>query len=265
MMVNFSESGHAIFRASSVFERGEVRSNGRGKKSIHFNGSEENVELLHRTVLSANQLSVHGAVADLCKELSEDSMALGKLETLDHLESMEFLIGFSAAGFHTNEQQQGNLVQDYERRFEQMSDDQKLSKLSSDAGLKIVELGQHFFTLDTKEGNEMQHLCREYTMLRNEKKTRTKGWILKNTRIGPVLDVKVCRHEVRYSIEVLVEDLFQDGTLSWVRIVSGIDKYVTESMQTKEEDHGVSVRLVAKARPTIEARSEAVFRFYSCS
>ena len=37
-----------------------------------------------------------------------------------------------------------------------------------------------------------------------------RGWIRKNTRIGPVLDVKVCRHEDRYSMEVLIEFLFQD-------------------------------------------------------
>ena len=57
--------------------------------------------------------------------------------------------------------------------------------------------------------------------LRCEKKTRAKVWILNNTRIGPALDMKVCRHEDRYSIEVLVESLFQDHTASWVRIVSG--------------------------------------------
>ena len=70
--------------------------------------------------------------------------------------------------------------------------------------------------------------------------------------ICPVLDMKICRHEDRYSIEVLVESLFQDGTASWIRIVSGIDKYVTESMQTKEEEHGASGRLVAKARPRLK-------------
>ena len=35
-------------------------------------------------------------------------------------------------------------------------------------------------SLDT-EGQQMQHLCQEYTMLRNEKGTRVRGWILKNT------------------------------------------------------------------------------------
>ena len=36
----------------------------------------------------------------------------------------------------------------------------------------------------------MHHLCREYTMPRNEKESCMRGWILKNTRIGPVLNIK---------------------------------------------------------------------------
>ena len=49
-----------------------------GKKSIHFNGSDENIELLLRTVISANQLSVYGAIADLCNELSQRSWGSGE-------------------------------------------------------------------------------------------------------------------------------------------------------------------------------------------
>ena len=84
MMLNLlSESRHSVFRASSAFERGELRSKGHGKKSfhfndIHFNGSEENIELLLRMAISANLLSVYGAVADLCKDLSEDSSGSGE-------------------------------------------------------------------------------------------------------------------------------------------------------------------------------------------
>ena len=142
-------------------------------------------------------------------------------------------------------------MQDHERRFEQISDDQKLSKLFSDAGLRVVEKEQYFFTLDTEEGDS-NFLCREYTMPRCEKKTRAKGCILKNTRIGPVLDIKVCCRDVGHSIEVLIESLFRDRTASWVRTVSGIGKYVTEAMQPKEEEHRASGRLVAKARPQLK-------------
>ena len=71
----------------------------------------------------------------------------------------------------------------------------------------------------------------------------------KNTRIGPVLDIKVCHHEDQYTIEVRVQSLFQDRTASWVRIVNGVDKYVTESMLTKEEEDIASGIPNAQARP----------------
>ena len=135
MMANFSGSGHPIFRASSACERGELKRKRGGRKSTHSNGSDENIELLHRTVISANQLSVHGAVADLCNELSEDFGASGKSEAPDHLETMKIPTGPSIAETRYNAQQRGNLVQEYERKFEQVSEYQKLSKLCSDAGL----------------------------------------------------------------------------------------------------------------------------------
>ena len=78
MMLNFAESGHPIFRATSSLERGELRSKAKGKKSIHFNDSEETIELILPAVISVNQLSINGAVADLCKELSKDSEVAGK-------------------------------------------------------------------------------------------------------------------------------------------------------------------------------------------
>ena len=46
MMLNFADSGHLVFCATSAKERGELKSKGGGKKSIHFNGSEETVELI---------------------------------------------------------------------------------------------------------------------------------------------------------------------------------------------------------------------------
>ena len=125
-------------------------------------------------------------------------------------------------------------MQEYERKFEQLSEDQKFSKLCPDAGLKFVETGQYFHTLDTEVGSQMQHL---------------RGWILENTRIGPVLNIKVCYHDDRYSIEVQIPSLFEDNTATWVRIVSGVYKCVTESMLTKKELDTVSEKPIAKARP----------------
>ena len=67
-----TESGHPIFGASSAFERGDLGSKRHGKKSTHFNENEGNIVLLLRTVISVNQLSICGAVADMCKALNKN-------------------------------------------------------------------------------------------------------------------------------------------------------------------------------------------------
>ena len=64
-MLNVVESGHPVFRATSALEREELRSKEKGNESIHINGSEETTELILRTIISVNQLSVYGTVADL--------------------------------------------------------------------------------------------------------------------------------------------------------------------------------------------------------
>ena len=155
-----------IFLASSALERGD-------KKSVHFNGIDENIELLLRAVISANQLSVYLQIC--ANELSKDLGAPGETSALDHLETMEILACPSAEETQTNAQQRGNLVQENERKFEQLSEDKKLAKPCSDAGLKLVETGPWFQTLDTEGGQQVQHLCRAYTMPRNEKKDLYKG------------------------------------------------------------------------------------------
>ena len=88
MMLNFAESGHPVFRATSALERGEMKSKGKGKKSIHFNGSDETIEFILRTVTSVNQLNINGAEGDLCKELTRDSSSAGKPAANENLGSM---------------------------------------------------------------------------------------------------------------------------------------------------------------------------------
>ena len=74
---------------------------------------------------------------------------------------MEIPTGLRIADPHTNTELQGILLEDYERKFEQLPEDQKLSKLYCDAGLKIVQEGQFFITLDEEGPDEMKNLCRE--------------------------------------------------------------------------------------------------------
>ena len=121
MMLNFAESGHPIFGSTSAMERGELRSKEKGKKSIHFNGSEENIELILRTIISVNQLSIYGAAADLCKEFSKASEVAAKLAANEDLETMGIPTELLVADPHTNVELQGTLLRHYEHKFDTTS------------------------------------------------------------------------------------------------------------------------------------------------
>ena len=73
MMINFSERGHSVFRRSSAFERGDLKSKGKGKLSFHFCGDDETAKVALRAIISVDQLSVYRALADMCEELAWNS------------------------------------------------------------------------------------------------------------------------------------------------------------------------------------------------
>ena len=58
MLLEFAESGCPIFRATTPVSRGQLKSKGRGKLSIHFAADQETIETIFRTIVSANQLSL---------------------------------------------------------------------------------------------------------------------------------------------------------------------------------------------------------------
>ena len=60
-MLNFVESGHQVFCATSALDRGFLREREVGTLSIHFNDNSTNAELLCRTINSVNQLSIYAA------------------------------------------------------------------------------------------------------------------------------------------------------------------------------------------------------------
>ena len=68
MLVEFAKSGCLISRATSPLSRGQLKSKGHGKLSIHYAADLETVETILCTTVSANQLSLYGAVAEMCEE-----------------------------------------------------------------------------------------------------------------------------------------------------------------------------------------------------
>ena len=66
MMMEFSENGHPVFRATGPLPRGTLKSRG-GQLSIHFCADGETIETVLRSINFVNQLSIYGTVSDLCE------------------------------------------------------------------------------------------------------------------------------------------------------------------------------------------------------
>ena len=77
MLIEFAESGCLIFRATTPLSRGKLKSKGHGKLSIHFAAVQETIETIFRIIVSANQLSLYGAVANMCEEYESPSRKNG--------------------------------------------------------------------------------------------------------------------------------------------------------------------------------------------
>ena len=128
-------------------------------------------------------------------------------------------------------------------------------KLDSwDPGLKIVKKDNSSLHLKKKDQRNSKTCVESTRWLEIRKHPEREGGFLKIQKIGPVLDAKVCLLQNRFGrnrgrISV------RDGTASWLRIVNGVDKYVTETTETTPTgnvERSSSGKLVAKARPQLK-------------
>ena len=78
MMIKFGESGHPVFRSTCPLPRGVLKSKGGVKLSMHFCADGETVETVLRTIISVNQLSIYGAVSDMCVEYKACQVRTGE-------------------------------------------------------------------------------------------------------------------------------------------------------------------------------------------
>ena len=78
----FAERTCPIFRATTPLSRGQLKSKGHGKLSIHFAADELTIDTIYRIIPSVNQLSVYGAVAAFCEEFENHQDGSGDPEIL---------------------------------------------------------------------------------------------------------------------------------------------------------------------------------------
>ena len=235
MLLEFAESGCPIFRATTPFSRGNLKSKGHGKLSIHFAADHETIETFFRTIAFANQLSLYGAVANMCEEFESLQDRSGRLDKVMGQSIVLSEIKTEVSLENDNPAYQNFLLQQYEERIERLSQPDKVSKFCMDAGfLGVVEIGQYFMTIDT--GEQFNAVaCREYTLPRDDGSSQPRGWIQENTIIGPVLEVTTSCLHGKHGIEIRIWSLSEDNTHSWVRLSHGSNKFVIDSNHNNTE------------------------------
>ena len=147
MLLEFAESRCPIFRATTPLSRGQLRSKGHGKLSIHFAADELTIETIFRIIISVNQLSIYGAVAAICEEFENHQDRSGQPDVL--MGQSIVLSEIKAEIPLQNEipSHQNVLLQQYEERIKLLSQKNKVSKFCMDAGfVRVVEVGQYFMS-----------------------------------------------------------------------------------------------------------------------
>ena len=130
MLLEFAESGHPIFRATTPLSRGSLKNKGRGKLSIHFAADQDTIDTIYRIILSVNQLSVYGAVAAVCEEFEDHQDRTGELVILM---SQSIVLGEvkAEAPLHDENPMNDQIIwQQYIQQVESLSPENRVSKFS---------------------------------------------------------------------------------------------------------------------------------------
>ena len=152
MLLEFAESGHPTFLAMTRLSRGNLKRKGHGKLSIHFAADQKTMETMFRLIAFANQLSLYGAVANMCEEFEFHQHRSGQPDVLMGQSIVLCEIKAEVQLENDIPSHQNLLLQQYEERIELLSQENKVSKFCMDAGfVHVVEVGQYFMTKDTGE------------------------------------------------------------------------------------------------------------------
>ena len=141
MLLEFAESGHPTFRATTPLSRGILKSKGHGKLSIHFTADELTIETFFRIIISVNQLRIYGAVAVICEEFENHQDGSGEPEILMGQSIVLCEIKAEIPSQNENPLNHQILWQQYIKRIESLSPENKVSRFCMEAGfMRIVEV-----------------------------------------------------------------------------------------------------------------------------
>ena len=178
-----------------------LNSKGGEKLSIHYCADQETITTVFRTITSINQLSLYGAVAEMCEEYESYHDGTGR-PVVGGWSSSSFVQSVIKTNVPLNDDDLAHkefLLQRYGERIEKLSQQDRLRKNCTDAGsLTTVEVRQYFKTEDTEKFSQFTDsvACREYTLPRDEDTSEPKGWIRGNTEIGPYWKLQPVAYKV---------------------------------------------------------------------
>ena len=154
MLLEFAESGCPIFPCYDSIVQRSTKNQRTWKLSIHYAADQETIETIFRMIVSANQLSLYGAVAEICEEYeslrdrSGQSVVKGESNSSLVLSVIKTEILLDCDDLANKDL----LLQQFGERIEKLSQQDKLSKFCIDAGfLSVVDIGQSFVTKDTAD------------------------------------------------------------------------------------------------------------------
>ena len=128
------------------------------------------LRLFFRIIVYANQLSLYGAMTEICEEYESFHERTGRPVVMGQSNSSLVLSAIKTEVLSDSHDPayQNVALQQYEERIERLSQQDKVIKFCTDAGfLSVVENGQYFMTKDT--GRKFYAMtCREYTLPRDD-------------------------------------------------------------------------------------------------
>ena len=199
--------------------------------SIHFCADGGTIEIVFRTIISVNQLSIYGAVSDLCDEYEASHARTGRLVLAGQSDPL-FVPTSSLMKTptpSTDAPAQEDLLQKYQARVDTLSQQNRVIKFCIDAGfLTTVGVGQYFMTKDTEEFSQFTE-----SVARRTRKIGFDG----TPKLGTYWKSQPATYEEKYGVEIRIASMNKDHFHSWVRISHGLNKLVTNLNNNKENDN----------------------------
>ena len=134
MMLILTKSLHPIIRSTSPLSRGVLKSKAGGKLSIHYCADPGTIETVFRTIISVNQLSLYGAVAEMCEECDSCHDRTGRpvVETQSNPLFVPSVIKTNILSIDDPAQEE-NRLRRYKERIEMLPQQDRVSKFCTDA------------------------------------------------------------------------------------------------------------------------------------